>query len=382
MPPINILIKPASSRCNMNCSYCFYKDVANNRRNAVESMLTTERMEQIIRTGMEYASGICSFTYQGGEPTLAGLDFFRTVVELQKKYQRPGTEIRNSIQTNGYCIDDEWASFFAKNRFLVGLSLDGPSEAHNKNRLDHSGKGTFNKVMHTVSLFDRYGVDYNILSVVTGENARHVRKIYGFYKKQGFHWLQFIPCLEPLGKERGETEYHLSAEAYGSFLINLFDLWMDDLKKGKYISIRHLDNWMGILLGEQPEACNMTGRCSIQYVVEGDGGVYPCDFYVLDEYRLGTVGEENFCEMTDSDVAERFCTDSCRIPEECRKCEFFPLCRNGCRRDRLVTEDGMVDINYYCSAYKRFFTERRKEIGEAVRIINGMRAERYYNSEG
>ena len=205
MPAVNVLIKPASSACNMACAYCFYRDVAEHREHAFEGMLSLERMEQVIAAAMEYAEGICSFAFQGGEPTLAGLEFYRSVVELQKKYARPGVRIHNAIQTNGYCIDEAWAAFLAENHFLVGLSLDGPAELHNLNRKDRAGKGTFNRVMHAAKLFDRYHVEYNILCVVTGKNARSIGQIYHFYQKQGFHWLQFIPCLEPLDSQRGGT---------------------------------------------------------------------------------------------------------------------------------------------------------------------------------
>lgn len=374
MPAVNVLIKPASSACNMACAYCFYRDVAEHREHAFEGMLSLERMEQVIAAAMEYAEGICSFAFQGGEPTLAGLAFYRSVVELQKKYARHGVRIHNAIQTNGYCIDEEWAAFLAENHFLVGLSLDGPAELHNLNRKDRGGKGTFNRVMHAAKLFDRYHVEYNILCVVTGKNARSIGQIYHFYQKQGFRWLQFIPCLEPLDSQRGGEKYHLSSREYGDFLIRLFDLWFADLQKGNYVSIRHLDNWMSILLGERPEVCSMTGCCSVQFVVEGDGGVYPCDFYVLDQWRMGTVGEQSFAQMQQGEVAQAFIQASLRVPEECRKCGLYGICRNGCRRDRLALEDGRLDRNFYCEAYRAFFTARGRQLEQAVRLILARRS--------
>ena len=369
MPPINILIKPASSACNMACKYCFYRDVAEHREQAFEGMLSLQKMERVIRAGMEYADHSCSFAFQGGEPTLAGLDFYRGVVELQKKYARSGLEIHNAIQTNGMLIDEEWAAFLAENRFLVGLSLDGPAELHNLNRLDTMGEGTFNRVMRAARLMEKHGVEFNILCVVTGRNARSVEKIYRFYRRQGFRWLQFIPCLDSLEQQRGEEKYHLSAENYGDFLIRLFDLWYEDLQHGEYISIRHLDNWLSILLGGQPEACSMTGQCAVQFVVEGDGGVYPCDFYVLDEWRMGTVGESSFAEMQRGEVAAWFIQASLRVPNKCRRCRWYGLCRNGCRRNRMTLLDGEVDRNCYCEAYQRFFSQREKQLMQAARLL-------------
>lgn len=369
MPPINILIKPASSACNMACKYCFYRDVAEHREQAFEGMLSLQKMERVIRAGMEYADHSCSFAFQGGEPTLAGLDFYRGVVELEKKYARSGVEIHNAIQTNGMLIDEEWAAFLAENRFLVGLSLDGPAELHNLNRLDTVGEGTFNRVMRAARLMEKHGVGFNILCVVTGRNARSVEKIYRFYRRQGFRWLQFIPCLDSLEQQRGEEKYHLSAENYGDFLIRLFDLWYEDLQRGEYISIRHLDNWLSILLGGQPEACSMTGQCAVQFVVEGDGGVYPCDFYVLDEWRMGTVGESSFAEMQRGEVAARFIQASLRVPDKCRRCRWYGLCRNGCRRNRMTLLAGEVDRNCYCEAYQRFFSQREKQLMQAARLL-------------
>ncbi len=374
MPPVNVLIKPASSACNMDCAYCFYKDVSQHREHAFEGMLSLERMERIIAAAMAYAEGVCSFTFQGGEPTLAGLDFYRQVTALERRYAKPGVEIRNAIQTNGFAVDEQWARFFAENRFLVGLSLDGPAEIHDRNRRSAAGKGTFNQVMRTVRLFDRFHVQYNVLCVVTGPNARSIQRIYNFYRQQGFRWLQFIPCLEPLDQPRGGAEYHLSVEKYGEYLIRIFDLWFQDLKKGVYVSIRHLDNWLWMLLGQPPESCNMTGQCSIQFVVEGDGGVYPCDFYVLDELRIGTVGQQSFAQMAASDAARRFVEASLALPDDCRACPFVGLCRNGCRRDRLLTDGGLPGQNYYCQAYRRFFTERGQQLRQAARLVMQMRA--------
>lgn len=358
MPPVNLLIKPASSACDMDCTYCFYRDVAQNRETAFEGMLSPEAMERLVRAAMEYAEGSCTFAFQGGEPTLAGLDFYREVLALQQKYAKPGIAVRNTIQTNGYRVDEDWARFFARERFLVGLSLDGPADLHNRNRRDRQGKGTFNRVLHAAKLFDRYGVEYNILCVLTGKNARSIGQIYTFCKKQGFRWLQFIPCLEPMGQEPGGMPYHLSAEAYGEFLIRLFDLWFRDLERGEYISIRQFDNWLSILLGGGPEACDMAGHCSVQFVVEGDEGVYPCDFYVLDQWRLGTAGEEDFARMREGETARRFVEASLAVPEACQGCPAFILCRNGCRRTREVLPDGSLGRSRYCGAYRRFFEER------------------------
>lgn len=375
MPMVNILIKPASSACNMSCRYCFYKDVAKNRTKECEGMITVEQMEKVICAGMEYADEVCSFTFQGGEPTLAGLDFFQKVVELAEKHRKKGVDVQFAIQTNGYAINDQWAKFLHENHFLVGLSLDGTASQHNANRLNCEGKGTWNRVMRTAKLFDKYQVEYNVLCVVTGENARYIEHIYRFYRKNNFQWLQFIPCMEPIREKWGNAPYHLSDDAYGKFLIRLFDLWFSDLKKGEYISIRHFDNWMFLLLGECPEECSLSGRCTIQFVVEADGGVYPCDFYVLDDWRLGTVGEQSFTEMAAGETARKFIQQSIELPKECEKCKWRYLCRNGCRRDRGTAINGGKTI--HCKAHQMFFEERGQQLKEAVRILMNMRDRKY-----
>lgn len=373
MPPVYVLIKPASSACNMACRYCFYRDVSDHREHSFEGMLTLQSMEKTIAAAMEFAEGSCTFGFQGGEPTLRGLDFFRQVIQIQKRLCKPGVQILNSIQTNGLCIDEEWAQFLSEHHFLVGLSMDGPGNLHDLNRVDRQGSGTADRVLHTAKLFDKYHVEYNILCVVTGKNAQNIGDIYRFFQKNNFEYLQFIPCLEPMDQVRGKESYHLSVDDYGEFLIHIFDLWFEDLKKGHYVSIRHIDNWIGILLGQRPEACSMNGRCSIQFVVEGDGSVYPCDFYVTDEWRLGNVSTETFAQMLRSPKAQSFIAASVPLPEECRTCPILNLCRNGCRRDRLMTSHGTLSKTYYCKAHQRFFTARRQQILQARSIILQMR---------
>lgn len=369
MPPVNVLIKPASSACNMTCAYCFYRDVASHRQEGFQGMLSPRLMEEVVAGAMEFAEHSCSFLFQGGEPTLAGLDFYRQVVELVKKHEKPGVKVSYAIQTNAFRLDEEWCAFFKEHDFLVGVSLDGPAELHNLNRTDPAQNGTFNDVMRSVALLKKHGVTFNILCVLTGKNARSIERIYRFFRKQGLDHIQFIPCLEPLGQERGWERYHLSVEEYGEFLIRVFDLWFQDLLSGQYVSIRHIDNWLQILLGGQPEACGMVGRCSIQFVVEGDGGVYPCDFYVLDELRLGTVGENSFAEMAQSAAARQFLQCSTPVPPECARCRWYVLCRNGCRRDRLTGADGLPGRSCYCDALQRFFRERAGRLQQAAAIL-------------
>lgn len=363
MPPLSVLLKPASSACNLNCAYCFYKDEAKNRDRAFEGMLTAEKAEECVKSAMEYAEKTCSFMFQGGEPTLAGLEFFENFIKLEKKYEKKGVRCYNAIQTNGMLIDDDWARFFKKNNFLVGLSLDGSADIHNANR-----SSSFNKVINAARVLEKHRVKFNILCVVTSKTARSAEKVYNFFKKQKFGYLQFIPCLEPIGTDRTLSDFSPSAQEYAAFLNRIFDLWYADLLNGNYISIRHIDNILSIMLNGRAENCAMCGHCSIQFVVEGDGGVYPCDFFVLDSYRLGTLGEQSFEDMVRSETAVEFIKSSFAVPEKCRECAYYSLCRNGCRRDRA----GENGENYYCSAYYDFFSKKTPQLQQAARIVNSI----------
>ena len=191
MPPVNVLIKPASSACNMACTYCFYRDVACHRQEDFQGMLSLELMEKVIAGAMEFAEGSCSFLFQGGEPTLAGLDFYRSFVTLVQKHAKENVAVSYAIQTNAYHLGEAWCEFFRDNKFLVGVSLDGPADLHNLNRPDQTGRNTFNDVMRSIDLLRRFKVDFNILCVLTGKNARSVERIYRFYRKQGI-FLQYL----------------------------------------------------------------------------------------------------------------------------------------------------------------------------------------------
>lgn len=281
MPPISVLIKPASGNCNLRCEYCFYYDTMSKRTQSSYGFMPEETLEAVIKQVLAYAEGECTIAYQGGEPTLRGLPFFIKSMEYQEKYNVNHVRIYNSIQTNGYAIDKEWADFFAANHFLVGVSLDGTRKVHDAYRHDIRNEGSFYKVMDTIEFLKRRGVEFNVLSVVNALTAPQIEKIYRFFQKNDIRYLQFIACLNPLNECQGLRDYSLTPEVYGKFLIDLFGLWYQDLKEGKQTYIRQFENYVAMLLGHMPESCDMRGFCGMQYVVEADGSVYPCDFYVF-----------------------------------------------------------------------------------------------------
>lgn len=352
MPPLNLLIKPSSGMCNLNCTYCFYHDLMSKREVPSYGFMSGELRETLIRKALDYAEGQCCFGFQGGEPTMIGLDFYKEFVKLVEQYNQKKIKVSYFIQTNGYGLSEEWVGFLAENHFLTGISLDGTIHTHNRYRKNYDGKDSFAQVMETIKLFNRYKADYNILTVVNKATAMSAKKIYQFYRKNDFRYLQFIPCLDPVGDEKGKEEYSLLPEAYGQFLCEMFDLWYDDFTHGRMVSIRNFDNYLGMLRGYPPEACDMRGICSVQHVVEADGSVYPCDFYVLDQWRLGNIREHSFGEFGEMDKAGEFIRSSRNIDEGCRQCRYFNLCRGGCRRVREETGNGR---NYFCRSFEMFF---------------------------
>ncbi len=352
----------------MSCDYCFYSDEAKKRSMESYGFLSEETLKNIIRRTMLRAEGAVSYAFQGGEPTLRGLDFFRKVIEYEKKYNKNGIKVYNSLQTNGYLIDDEWCRFLRDNGFLVGLSVDGTGEIHDSLRHDRkTGGGTFERVLTAARLMDSFGVDYNILTVVTKPLAERIEEVYAFYGKRGWEYQQYIPCLDPLGEGHGNFPYSLTPEVYGDFLCRLFKLWYSDLKKGKKVYIRQFENWVGAAAGYIPEACDMCGHCGIQYVVEADGSVYPCDFYVLDHYRLGNFNENRLPELDGKRSELGFVERSTKISEECKSCPYYYLCRCGCQRNRDLS--GGKYYNYFCESYKRFFGENYEKLMELGKRI-------------
>ena len=353
MKNLTLLIKPSSSMCNMRCKYCFYVDVAENRAEKSYDFMSGESLELLVKKALTQAEISVSFAFQGGEPTLVGLDFYRKLVDLQKKYNKNKITVYNSIQTNGFIIDDDWARFFYENHFLVGLSLDGYQEVHDFMRVDSKNQPTFHKVMNTVKLFNRYQVEYNILCVVNNFVAKHAEKIYSFFKRNHFKYLQFIPCLD--GFDSNRENYSLDNQRYLNFLKVTFNNYYNDFLKGDYTSIRTFDNWISMLLGRPPESCGMAGVCSCYFVVESNLSVYPCDFYVLDEWKIGNLFEHDFLEMKNSESSIKFVELSKSKDEKCNHCKWYPLCRGGCRRNREPMIDGKLSSFAYCEAYKEFF---------------------------
>ena len=369
MPPISVLIKPASGKCNLRCEYCFYKDIAENRDIPDFGFMNLDTLETIVRKVLEFADRTATFSFQGGEPTLCGLDYFRNFVAYQKKYNNKNVAITNCIQTNGVLLDESWAEFLKSNNFLVGLSLDGPQELHDKYRKDMQGDGTYSTVIQKARLLEKYGVDFNILFVVTRDLVGKPGKLYSFFQRNNFKYLQFIPCIDPMAEKRGVLRYSLLPAEYTQFLKKFFDRWSEDILSGNDVSIRYFDNLVRILMGQEPETCSMRGTCSCQFVFEADGSCYPCDFYVTDKWKLGNIDEMGIVELFETETSQRFLKTSTAVAQDCLCCRWRQLCRGGCRRDREDILNSVLAKNYYCRAYNDFLSYAYPKLTEIARYV-------------
>lgn len=346
MRNLYVLVKPASGSCNLRCRYCFYADEMRQRETASYGKMSRETAEALISKSLNQADGHITFAFQGGEPTLAGLEFYRWFTRRVQGLRRPGQSIHYAIQTNGTLLDEEWGRFLQEHRVLVGLSLDGPRKSHDYNRRQADGSGSWNKVMQAAALLRRYRVEFNILTVVTQGSVSRIGQIYAFFRENHLLYQQYIPCIDPLEQSASDS---LTPQGYGQFLKALFDLWYEDISAGRFIYIRSFENMVGMLRGQRPESCDMGGVCSVQYIFEADGSAYPCDFYALDAWRLGNIRTDSFEELDKKRESLGFIQASMQHPEECRACTWYILCRNGCRRDRTNGQ------NRYCEGIREFY---------------------------
>ena len=362
-----MMIKPASGHCNMSCSYCFYADEMKYQSHNDKGMMTENTLKVVLEKGLQYVEGSFTIIFQGGEPTLVGLDYYGKVIELVEKYNVNQCQIHYSIQTNGLLIDEKWCGFLKKHNFLVGISLDGYQELHDKYRKDTHGSGTFNQVMASIGLLEKHQVSYNTLTVVHKETAENANRVYNFFKRHNIKFQQYMECFDPFEEVPGNQEYSLTPQLYERFLIKIFNKWHKDISNGNGVYNRYFENLLLMLKGNPPESCAMKGWCTHQFVVESDGSVYPCDFYAMDNWLLGNLTTDSISDIENKRSELEFIEMSKSIPEECKKCSWFILCRNGCRRNCEPVQTGIRQKNYYCEGYKAFFEYAYPKLIEILR---------------
>lgn len=353
MKRLSVMLKPASSLCNLRCKYCFYANITSLREVSSFGIMKEETAEKILENifaDLEKGDEL-TLAFQGGEPTIAGLNFFKNFVKIVNQ-KKDGVRVRYALQTNGTLLDEEWCKFLSEYHFLTGISLDLSREQHDSIRVDAKGNGTYRDVVHTVRLLKKHNVEFNILCTLTNMLARHPQKVWNCIQSLDLQYVQFTPCLDELDKP-GESVYALTPQRFASFYTRLFDLWYEDLQKGKYRSIKLFDDIIWLLADNSVTACGMGGYCQPQLIVEADGSVYPCDFFCLDEYCLGNFLNENIRTLYEKSARFVAGNHGKKLPL-CKSCSYEKICGGGCRRMRR--EVCCTEESKFCG-YQKFLNE-------------------------
>jgi uncharacterized protein len=348
-PLSNILIKPAGPDCNLVCDYCFYLDKTGLLQKKSKHRMSIEVLRELMRQLLQQGTQQISVAWQGGEPTLMGEDFFRKAVEFQNKYAA-GKVIGNSLQTNGLLINDRWTSFLRENNFLVGLSIDGPQHIHDLYRKDRSGEGSWDKVVAAATLMLENDVEVNALSAVNAYSVNYPDEIYDYLKALGFRFMQFIPIVETSEDGDGVAPYSVTRQDYGDFLIRLFDRWLADFEYGKpTTSIRYFESLFYRYVNMQPPDCTLMECCGSYVVVEYNGNVFACDFFVEPAWRLGNIMKNRLIDLLNSPRQQEFGDQKAELPKKCKNCPWFSFCFGGCPKDR-IRDKRSKGLNYFCES--------------------------------
>jgi len=359
--PFSVMIKPRGALCNLDCAYCYYLD-KQSLYPASDGRMPDEVLEAFTRQYLAaHAGQEVVLTWQGGEPLLAGLDFFERALAQQQRYCPPGTRLANALQTNATLLDDAWARFFARHGFLVGVSLDGPPPLHDAYRVDKAGRPTFERVLAGLRALQRRQVAYNILVTVHAANAAHPLQVYRFLRDElEARFIQFIPIVEPDGREADDqvqvSPRSVEPRAYGDFLIQVFDEWRAHDVGQVFVQI--FDVALGVWLGQPASLCIFSETCGRGLALEHTGDLYACDHFVQPEYRLGSITQQPLLELVRSAPQRRFGQQKSRgLPRQCRACRVRSICHGECPRNRFRrTPGGEAGLNYLCAGYPAFFT--------------------------
>jgi len=370
--PRSLLIKPASGDCNLHCTYCFYHDrVTDPYKQQSKRRMGPEVLDALIKQGMRLDRRHATFGWQGGEPTLMGLDFYKKVVELQQKYGARGQAVSNGLQTNGVLLNPDWAGFLRQYHFLLGVSLDGPAKYHDHYRVYSNGGPTHERVLDTLHMLEENRVEYNVLSVVNNLTGGHPVEIYDYFLSEGFFYLQFIPCVEVDPTTGQITEFSVGPEQYGDFLCALFDRWYNNGEPDA--SIRDFEAILAVYVGQQAPLCCYQDQCGSYVAVEYNGDIYPCDFFVHEDVYIGNLLEMTLEEAFQSEVLERFASAKADPRPECQVCSWHPFCKQGC--PRFVGLMGN-HRHYLCRAYQQFFAHSHQGFLDLrERVLRNMRVD-------
>jgi len=364
------MAKPIGPACNLNCTYCYYLEKHKLYKDTGSFRMSDELLEKFVKQYIAVQQvSVIQFVWQGGEPALLGLDYFKKVLNLQEKYAA-GKQIDNALQTNGTLLDEEWCAFFKEHNFLIGISIDGPKHVHDAHRPFRNGAPSFEKVMNGISLLQKYKVDFNTLTVIHRYNAKYALEIYNFLKFTGSGFLQFIPIVErtkkipdsatlnlvgPDDPEAYVTDWSVRPEEFGDFLITVFNEWVKrDVSK---VFVQQFDATLANWVGENPGICVFSETCGDAVVVEHNGDVYSCDHFVYPEFKLGNIKERTLFGLVKSERQQEFGNNKLsKLPRQCISCEYRFACHGECPKHRFEkTPDGEYGLNYLCAAYKKFY---------------------------
>jgi uncharacterized protein len=363
-----VFVKPTGSLCNLGCKYCYYLEKEHLYREDESYQMPLDTMERYIVQHIEASpDDVITFSWHGGEPTVLGLDYFRRIVEIQRRHKPPNKTIINGVQTNGTLLDDDWCSFFAKEGFAVGLSLDGPQEMHDMFRVTKDSKPTFEQTMRGYNLLQKHKVHTDILCVVNAHNVQHPLPVYRFFKQINAQFITFLPCVDPQpGIEIGVSEISVPSEAWGRFLCTVFDEWVtNDIGR---VKVQIFEEALRTAFNQEHSLCIFRPTCGDVPVIEHNGDFYSCDHYVDADHLLGNINETPFVELLESPAQRKFGDAKLlTLPLYCRECGVRAMCNGECPKNRfIVTPDGEPGLNYLCAGYKHFFSHCQPFIGEVA----------------
>ncbi|XHU85472.1 anaerobic sulfatase maturase [Peribacillus muralis] len=366
--------KTVSEDCNLSCDYCYYSTCGGKAKG--KNRIDPDLLRRFIQQYMSETNGIASFVWQGGEPLLAGFDFFQEVVTLQAEFAPPHTIISNAIQTNATLINEQWARFFKKHRFLVGVSLDGPEEINDRRRVTGTGVGSYRQVMRGIEHLRKEGVEFNILTVVHEGNIDRAAELVRFYKQEDFKNIQFLPCMDFRAQQVDKPGvYTITPEQYGKFLCEAFDVWYENGEPK--LSIRMFDNMLRVQLNYESEFCVHRETCPKTLVIERNGDAYPCDFYIDDRYKIGNVGVDSLADILNHDNFNTFVNRKKQLPESCSTCQYLKYCHGGCPRNRMWDGENAIETDYFCTSYQMFYSYTEDRMLQIADKVKSFRIERY-----
>lgn len=364
--PFSLLVKPASADCNLNCAYCFYLDKCHLYAHTKTHRMSETVLEHLIREYMATPQPVYTFGWQGGEPTLMGIDFFRKVIELQQRYGSNETLVANGIQTNATLIDDEFAEHLSRYHYLVGCSLDGPADSHDHYRRTRGGGPTHDAVLKGIRTLAQHGVEFNILVLVSQANVQRAKDVYHYLVDNGFYYHQYIPCVE-FTEDGKRQPFAITDHQWGDFMCTIFDLWYPNDRNR--VSVRYFDSLLQKMVDGTPNVCALAGNCCNYVVVEHNGDVYPCDFFVQESMKLGNIMQNSLAAIMAAPRYRQFGAQKAAFNKTCLACDYLNLCMGDCLKHRQPIGNNSRRLSVLCAGWKQIIKHTHDKLEEIAATI-------------